>query len=196
MINKCYTKFSVKFKLVSLVILVCFSFLSSGCAAIFNGSSQTVNINTDPEGATIVVGSQRVISPASLELKREQNYFIKAKKDGYNQAYMPINKQLSGWFWCGLLLWGVFECISLGTGGAYKLKPDDVLIYLGKEKPEKATDYIGVPSPKIKPAVQIQEKKSLEDIEEKLIRLERMKAKGLITEEEYSEMRVKILEQY
>lgn len=69
-------------------------------------------------------------TPTSVKLKRNQDYFVKFEKDCYETAHMPVNEDLSGWFWAGLVFWGVFEFISMGTGGAYKLSPEDVFVEL------------------------------------------------------------------
>jgi len=156
-----------------------------------NGSSQNVMLNTDPEGATLLVGGLKVQSPTSLELKRDQDYFIKAVKEGYDEGYMPINKQLSGWFWFGIIMWGVFECISLGTGGAYKLSPDNVLIELQK----KPTSSEFQPQP-MQLVPENADTESLKNIEEEINKLEKMKADGLLTEEEYSKLKKKIIDKY
>ena len=130
MMSNCYTKYFVKFKLLSLVVLVSFSFFSSGCAAITNGPRQRVMLNTNPTGATLFVSGHTVKSPASLELRRNQDHFVRAIKEGYEEAQLIIHKRLSKAFWFGYIMWGVFECISFISGAAYELSPADINLLL------------------------------------------------------------------
>jgi len=125
-------------RLIAVSLLGLFATNMVGCAAMINGSKQTVRFNSKPEGATFYAGAVKATTPAAIELKRNQDYFVKFEKDCYESAHMPVNKDLSGWFWAGLVLWGVFEFISMGTGGAYKLSPEDVFVELEPD-PSKCT---------------------------------------------------------
>lgn len=114
----------------SVVLLCVFVWYATGCAAIVNGSKETVRFTSRPEGAAFQAGSMVGTTPTSMELKRDQNYFVKFTKECHQDAYMPIDKELSGWFWAGLIFFGFFEFISMASGGAYELSPTDVAVDL------------------------------------------------------------------
>lgn len=191
MLSSCCTKYPVKFKLFSLFVIVCFSFFSSGCAAIVNDSKQMVMLNTDPTGATLFVSGHKVESPASLELRRDKDHFVRAVKEGYKEAKLTIHKRLSKQFWWGFTLWGVFECISFLSSGAYELSLTNINLLLQMESL----------SPEVEPESEqptsgTLDTKPLDKIEEELSKLEKMKADGLITDEEYLELRKKTIDKY
>ena len=122
-------------KLGYLVIVLIFMLTSSGCATIVHGTSTTVRINSIPQGATALVGGQTVITPSTLNLKNNQTYNIVFKKDGYEDTYYTIDKQMSGWVWGNIALGGIIGLlIDNMTGGAYKLVPTDVNVTLTAKK--------------------------------------------------------------
>lgn len=118
-----------------LVIALIFMFTSSGCATIVHGTSTTIRINSIPQGAAALVGGQTVITPSTLTLKNNQTYNIVFKKDGYEDTYYTIDKQMSGWVWGNIALGGIIGLlIDNMTGGAYKLVPTDVNVTLTAKK--------------------------------------------------------------
>lgn len=65
--------------LISMMAVVCLS----GCAAMFNGTSQTVNIRSNDEGAKLYVNEQYMgKNSAVYTFKKKENYIIRAEKEG------------------------------------------------------------------------------------------------------------------
>jgi hypothetical protein len=66
--------------------LLIFSLLifPSGCATIIHGTTQDIEINTDPSGADLLVdGQKRYKSPATISLARRDEHIVEVSKDGY-----------------------------------------------------------------------------------------------------------------
>ena len=57
--------------------------LSTGCATMFNGSNQTVNIRTNDAEAKIYVNEEYMgKNQATYTFKKKENYVLKAEKEG------------------------------------------------------------------------------------------------------------------
>jgi len=103
-----------------------------GCATIINRTTQPVFLQSDPPGATATIdGTKQVQTPASLKLKRGKNHLITFEKAGYRSKTIAIDHELSGWVWGNVLLGGLIGlAIDFGSGGAYKLEPNTVMVTL------------------------------------------------------------------
>jgi len=120
-------------KILCLMVAVIFIISASGCATIAHGTSTTIRINSTPPGATAIVGGQTIITPSTVTLKNNQTYNIVFKKDGYEDTYFTIDRQISGWVWGNILTVYfilVGTVIDVMTGAAYKLTPTEVNVTL------------------------------------------------------------------
>jgi hypothetical protein len=91
-----------------------------------------VFLQTDPPGVTAIIdGVMRVQTPTSVKLKRGKDHFITFEKEGYEQANVTVDHELSGWVWGNIVLGGLIGlAIDFTSGGAYKLEPDAVSVTL------------------------------------------------------------------
>lgn len=118
-------------EMISRSLLGMAIFLNSGCASIMNGSRQEVGIGTSPAGADCKVGEITVKSPSVVNIKRSRGHTVFCELTGYHPASAALGSGISGWVWGDLLFGGLIGlAIDLGTGGAYKLKPDNVQLTL------------------------------------------------------------------
>ena len=105
-------------------ILVLFLIFSSlyGCAGLFHGTSQTINFNSSPEGAEVIIdGVSRGVTPLAVKLKKNSADSVMIKKEGYKTITMPLEKKYDG-----LALLNVFwDCSTtdLITGAIYEYEP-------------------------------------------------------------------------
>ena len=112
----------------------------TGCASIFNGSTQAVTIHSAPqEGAAVTVtnrAGQAVhngTTPLTLTLARGAGYYkgeiytIRLKKDGFADKEITITPTVSGWYIGNLLFGGLIGMVGVdpATGGMYVF-PDSV----------------------------------------------------------------------
>lgn len=112
----------------------------SGCATIFDGSSQPVLIKSVPEAATISItnrAGEKIhtgTTPATVTLKRgagyfkSENYTVKVEKEGYQPKEIQIKGSINGWYVANLLFGGVIGLLIVDpiTGAMYNLTPEAV----------------------------------------------------------------------
>jgi hypothetical protein len=53
---------------------------SSGCATLINGRYQTIQLKSDPPGATAAIDGVVVVTPGDVRLKRSRDYRVLFKK--------------------------------------------------------------------------------------------------------------------
>lgn len=127
----------------TVIILLTGSFLSLSCGAIFKGSSQDVSVQSSPPASLKVSGREMVYStPTNLKLERNKNYVLTFSKEGYESASIEVTKSLSGGIlFLDILAGLVGVIVDAATGSWYNLKPETVVVSLGKigmiEGPEK-----------------------------------------------------------
>lgn len=112
----------------------------TGCASIFNGTTQSVVIHSEPqEGAAITVSNRAGemvhtgTTPVTLTLKRGAGYFkgesytLHLKKAGFVDKEMTLTPTVSGWYFGNILLGGLVGMVGVdpATGGMYVF-PDSI----------------------------------------------------------------------
>jgi hypothetical protein len=129
----------------------------TGCASIFNGSTQAVTIHSEPqEGAAVTVtnrAGQAVhngTTPLTLTLARGAGYFkgeiytIRLQKAGFADKEITITPTVSGWYIGNILFGGLIGMIGVdpATGGMYVF-PDSVTGSLDAAAPAKTSSAAG-----------------------------------------------------
>jgi hypothetical protein len=153
--------------------------ISSGCATIVYGTTQDINITTDPPGADLNVdGSEHYKSPAKITMKRKEDHMVEVTMDGYQKETLNIKSVMSGAvagniLAGGLIGWGV----DAASGAQYRLVPENVDVRL---------------RPGVSQAIETG-KEPMESIEDKLEQVKKLRDKGEITDGEYKKMRAEIL---
>ena len=132
-----------------------------GCATIMQrGTKQWVSIVSTPAGATATIdGMQEIQTPGQVKLKRGKDHTVKVEKDAYEPAVTMIDHEMSMWVLGNALFGGLIGlAVDFGTGGAYKLEPNEIHVTL-KEKPAivvppaaPATVPAATPAPVLVPA--------------------------------------------
>ncbi len=90
---------------VTAIAIMLTAVLTTGCASMFNGSSQQVAIRSDIEDAELFVNGQYIGKEQGVyNFQKNQNYVISAEKDGCKSAMVQANKSfdpttLLGIFW-------------------------------------------------------------------------------------------------
>ena len=116
-------------------VVVCLS----GCASIFNGTTQPVVFSSAPEGAALTITNRAGeavhtgTTPSTVTLKRGAGYFkseaytVNMKKDGFADASQHVDSQVSGWYVANIMLGGLLGMLIVdpASGGMYSF-PDKV----------------------------------------------------------------------
>lgn len=133
----------------------------TGCATVFNGTTQSVTIKSTPEAASITItnrAGQNVHTgntPSTVTLNRGAGYFkpevytIHVQKDGYETQKILVSGQLSGWYFGNIILGGIVAgmlIIDPLTGAMFTLAPDVLETSLNAvgAKASKADDSLTV----------------------------------------------------
>jgi hypothetical protein len=75
-----------------------------GCATVFHGSTQKIQVFTDPPEATVTAGSQQITSPGQLRLPRKgETIEIRVEKEGYASRTVVLQRKVSGLVWLNLV---------------------------------------------------------------------------------------------
>ena len=105
-----------------IIILLMFNL---GCATIMRGTSEVLQIQSDPTGAHAELSTgQSVTTPGQVKLKRDTNVIITFTKEGYEKESVTVYPTVSG---TGAVLGSVFD---YGTGAIYDLTPNPVFVTL------------------------------------------------------------------
>lgn len=133
---------------VSLVVAVVMGLGIAACASIIHGSSQQLNIASEPAGATVSVDNEAVgVTPVVAKLQRKDPHTITVKLDGYQPFQIKTERHTDGWVWGNIVFGGLLGVvIDFSNGAAYKLTPKDVAAQLARSsanaKVEKGTLYV------------------------------------------------------
>lgn len=117
-----------KFTIIPLLLIAVI--FTASCAAIFKGSSAEVRVNSNPAGADIFInGIDKGTTPQTLSLKRDSDYVLTFKKEGYEDLNVEVRKEFDfGTTIVGnIFSWGLIGIVvDVATGAAYSLTPADV----------------------------------------------------------------------
>ena len=107
---------------------------TTGCGAIFNGTSQTLTATSAPDQAMVKTepGTGQFTTPAALSLERKNNYILTFTREGYQPATFPIRRSLQGGIVAlDVLFTGLIGVvIDAATGAWYKLTPESAVVSL------------------------------------------------------------------
>jgi hypothetical protein len=120
------------------LLAACSLGLLGGCALIVNGTTDSVQIESQPPGATIAVDGKPVArTPAKIYVARAHVQRITVQKDGYEPQDVFFNRHLDwGFILFDLLLTaGIGIPIDLATGAMVTIYPDRAQVRL-RPKPQ------------------------------------------------------------
>ena len=102
--------------------------LLSSCSTMVNGTTQRIELASDPPGAAVKVDGIPIgNTPTSIDLKRGSSHFVTVEKTGYAASDETIEQHTSWWFAGNILLGGIIGMIvDYSTGGMYNLAPATV----------------------------------------------------------------------
>ena len=145
--------------LVLVVVAMGLAFLTQGCMTVVRGTTQEIEITSEPTGARVEILGPKPPSevveisggvsyikkkvewkaigttPMEIKLRRNQSYKIRCSKDGYKPAEDSINRRLSGVFYPMFLVPNMIlgGLIDLSSGAAF---------YLDKGTEEKPLHFV------------------------------------------------------
>ena len=123
----------MKQKVLILSLLTAIVLALGACATANKGTTQTVLINTQPQGSAVYVNGELLpkLTPLHVELARGNSYTVDIRKDGYESVsavLMPIPNQYEG----NMFRWG----LDYQTGAMTDLQPSEINLTLKKSGEE------------------------------------------------------------
>ena len=95
-----------------------------GCATLTHGSTQSIQVVSDPPGAQVTVDDDPVAytAPATVTLKRGQDHVLVLRKEGFQDYSAELTRSASGAVLGNVILGGVTGIMTdYGSGAAYEL---------------------------------------------------------------------------
>ncbi|MCJ7484092.1 MAG: PEGA domain-containing protein [Thermodesulfovibrionales bacterium] len=123
-------------KTISVLCLISFLFMT-GCATLFKGTSENVNMQASPVQADVYINGQLMgKTPLQLKLASKKEYAIEFRAEGYQtRIYNISNKVGAGWIILDVLGGLIPVIIDAATGAWYKLDQDNINAQLIKQQP-------------------------------------------------------------
>lgn len=116
-------------KLVSVAVMAA-AMSVGGCATVMNGTSQPVEFQSDPAGATVkLVNGLECETPCSFEMKRGRDSQVTFTMPGHEPVSVYIQSRMGGSVVGNVLAGGLIGGIVDGSNGASNhLYPDPVYV--------------------------------------------------------------------
>ena len=120
-------------KTIFTALLTCSILFSTGCATMFNGSSQTVNIRSNDADAKLYVNEEYMgKNNAVYTFKKKENYVLKAEKNGCKTTTVIPTKTFDPTTLLGVLVdWGIISILVVdgaATGSWQKFNQTSFVI--------------------------------------------------------------------
>lgn len=120
-------------KKITLIGLGLTMLLTTGCATMFNGSNQTVNIRSNDVDAKIYVNEEYMgKNQATYTFKKKENYVLKAEKQGCKTTTIIPQKSFDPTTLLGVFLdWGIISVLIVdgaATGSWQKFNQTSFVI--------------------------------------------------------------------
>ena len=119
-----------------------------GCGALFNGSRQSIQVQSSPAGTKVTTAPEtgEYTTPTTLNLERKNSYTLKFEKDGYSPATFQIQHHTSGGIVVlDVLFTGLIGVIVDASTGAWNaLSPESATVSLTKIAAVPGPDTINV----------------------------------------------------
>ena len=117
-------------KMISVVVAL---FLLSGCAAMFNGTSQQVSIRSKNPNAKIYVNDAYLGDGNVLTtFKKKKDYTIRVEQDGCKSESIPVTKSFDPTTLLGVFIdFGVVSVLvvdGIGTGAWQKFDQENYIV--------------------------------------------------------------------
>lgn len=130
-----------------LLLIIAVVFAITGCASIMSGTTQKVTIDSDPSGATVMIGVKDTkddkvimvdgynagVTPLIVELKRKGSTMVQISKKGYKTQEVQLQRGMNNWVWGDIALTSLLSTsIDTSTGAANEYKPGEYMVSLQK----------------------------------------------------------------
>lgn len=125
----------MKYNGIAIFALVIATLFTGGCATIINGTSQKVQVSSEPAGATVQIDEKAsYTTPVRIRLERKLDHKLVFTKEGYESQSLKMTHVLSEVVCGNLFLGGPLGWFfDIFAGTQYKLIPNPVNVKLVPE---------------------------------------------------------------
>jgi len=116
---------------------ILFSLFFMSCASIIHGTKQDISITSSPEAADLTVKTAGGVvsftgkTPATVKLRRKNEYDVFINLAGYQEAKVHINKNFDALYLDNIVCGGIIGLIIDASNGAMnKLEPNVINVTL------------------------------------------------------------------
>lgn len=105
---------------------------ASGCATVMSGGSQQVRVDSNPQGATILVNGAAVgMTPGAVAVRRGRGTSVVVRKKGFQDQPVPLGTTMNPIFWGNIILGGTIgSIVDFATGAYLQYSPDSYYVRL------------------------------------------------------------------
>jgi len=98
----------------------------NGCATLFSGGPQTLNVTSEPPGATYQYGIYSGKTPGTIQASRaELAHVVTFTLPGYESNTVPVETGIQGTTWWDILF-AIGFAVDFASGNAYKVVNPDI----------------------------------------------------------------------
>ncbi len=123
---------------IALTVVIVGALVAStlpGCMTMRRGSTQAVQVDSNPQGATVVVqpGGTTFETPSQILLPRRYAQALRFEKEGFQSETVVLERKASSGLWRNLVWgvgWFIGVIVDLSTASGYDLQPDAVSVEL------------------------------------------------------------------
>ncbi|MEO0508638.1 MAG: PEGA domain-containing protein [Verrucomicrobiota bacterium] len=117
--------------IISLIAGLC---MFAGCATVTGGLEQDINIDSKPQGATVLInGVEQGKTPITVELSRKTSHLVEISMPGYKYYEITVEPKMNNAVYGNILAGGAIGMMVDGSNGASNsLHPDEILAILEK----------------------------------------------------------------
>jgi hypothetical protein len=122
--------------MLSLLVLA-FGLLLGGCATVVSGTTQTIGVNTDPEGADCQFTRKGALigrvnpTPGTMQVNKDyESVAVLCRKEGFDETTGVIGSEFQAMTFGNILLGGVIGVVVDAASGAMMKYPETVTFTL------------------------------------------------------------------
>lgn len=101
----------------------------SGCTLLMQGTFQDVSFTSDPPGAAFTVAGQTAVTPASLEIPKEDCTIVFTRL-GFHDASIELHCRTSPYFYGSVLMGVIAAVVDIATGAWKEFESTEVHVVM------------------------------------------------------------------
>jgi PEGA domain len=140
--------------MIRLTLACALALSASGCASITRGTTEQVTVSSEPAGAEVRTSMMHhcPATPCTFTVKRKDEFIVTIRKDGYEEAQVPVATRIAGGGAAGfagnVIFGGVIGMgVDAASGATLEHFPNPVFVQLQPIGPQVPTILRKPPPP-------------------------------------------------